>query len=43
MAATRYGIMMLRFAEQIYKDKPKRRRGPVGMPRPEHQWMWLLG
>ena len=41
MAATRYGIMMLRFAEQIYrKDKPKRRRGPVGIGQPENtRWM----
>jgi hypothetical protein len=28
LSATRYGVMMLRFAEQIYrKNKPRRRRG----------------
>jgi hypothetical protein len=28
LSATRYAIMMLRFAEQIYRrDKPRRRRG----------------
>jgi hypothetical protein len=31
LAATRYGVMMLRYAEQIYRKKPKRRF---------QQWRW---
>ena len=36
LCATRYAIMMLRYAEQIYGDPAKRRRGPMfGLP----SWM----
>jgi phage terminase large subunit-like protein len=39
MAATRYGIMMLRFAEQIYrKNRPRARRSFRGS---EHSWMCM--
>jgi hypothetical protein len=30
LAATRYGVMMLRFAEQIYRKAQPRRRGALG-------------
>jgi hypothetical protein len=37
LAATRYGIMMLRFAEQLHrKNRPRARRSTWGMG---HSWM----
>src|SRR5262245_59192719 len=39
LSATRYGVMMLRFAEQIYrKNKPRRRQG-FWYGTPGHAWM----
>ena len=39
MAATRYGIMMLRFAEQIYRKKRPRARSSFRGT--EHSWMCM--
>jgi hypothetical protein len=37
LAATRYGMMMLRFAEQIYRKS--RPRGSRSIRRTGHSWM----
>lgn len=38
MAATRYGVMMLRFAETIYRKREKRLRQPI-YGRSPHSWL----